>query len=161
MFKRRADKPVPMIVNRLLRGAAALTPLLVGAAAGPPPAPAARYSQTIVREQIVVRIGPGLAMSAPAPIRWKEGKGPKCVPARLIAGYAVMAPATVDFMLRDNRRIRARLDSTCPALDYYRGFYVTPNPDGRICADRDFIRSRMGGECGIDKFRSLKPRRAD
>jgi hypothetical protein len=140
--------------------AAALLPLLVGAAA-PPPAPASRYSQVLVREQMVVRIGPGLRFSEPVPIRWKEGKGPKCVPARMIAGYAVLAPASVDFVLRDNRRVRAKLDSSCPALDYYHGFYVTPNADGMICADRDVIRSRMGGECGIDKFRSLKPKRAD
>jgi hypothetical protein len=142
-------------------GAAMLLPLLVGAAAAPAPAPISRYSQVLVREQMVVRIGPGLRFSEPVPIRWKEGKGPKCVPARMIAGYAVVAPASVDFVLRDNRRLRARLDSSCPALDYYGGFYVTPNPDGLICADRDFIRSRMGGECGIDKFRSLKPKRAD
>lgn len=143
---------------------AALLPLLVGAA---PPAPApqsvatSRYSQIIVREQLVVRIPPGMRVGEPLAIRWKEGKGPKCVPARMIVGAAMVAPASVDFVLRDNRRLRAKLDSSCPALDYYRGFYVTPNPDGMICADRDVIRSRMGGECGIDKFRSLKPKRSD
>lgn len=147
-----------MTGTRIRKGAAALVPLLLGAAPPAPP-PAAHYSQVIVHEQIVVHIGPGADYSEPVPIRWKEGKGPKCIPARLIAGYAVVAPASVDFMLRDNRRIRARLDSSCPALDYYRGFYVRPNPDGMICADRDVIRSRMGGECGIDKFRGLKPKR--
>jgi hypothetical protein len=147
-----------MNVKRFAKGAALLAPLLVGAApAPPPPALAPRYSQVMVREQLIVRMGNGM----PVPIRWKEGKGPKCVPWKMIAGAAVMAPASVDFMLRDNRRVRARLDSSCPALDYYRGFYIAPNPDGRICADRDVIRSRMGGECGIAKFRSLKPKRAD
>ena len=151
-----------MTVTRILAGAAALSPLLLlGGAAPPPPASVGRYSQIIVREQIVVHIPPGMQVSAPVQIRWKEGKGPKCVPTRMIAGAAIIAPASVDFMLRDNRRIRARLDSSCPALDYYRGFYVTPNPDGQICADRDIIRSRMGGECGIDKFRSLKPKKVD
>ena len=29
--------------------------------------------------------------------------------------------------------------------------------DGRICADRDVIRSRVGGECRIDQFRVLTP----
>ena len=140
-------------------GAAALPLALLGAAP-PSPAPVGRYSQVIVREQLVVRI-PAEAMSAPVPIRWKEGKGPKCVPARIIVAASVIAPSSVDFVLRDARRIRAKLDSSCPALDYYRGFYIAPNPDGQICADRDIIRSRMGGECGIDKFRSLKPKRVD
>jgi hypothetical protein len=150
-----------MIVMRILYGAAALSPLLLLGAAPPPPAAVSRYSQVIVREQIIVRVPVGMTINTPVQIRWKEGKGPKCIPQKLIAAAAVVAPASVDFVLRDNRRIRARLDSSCPALDYYRGFYVTPNPDGQICADRDTIRSRMGGECGIDKFRSLKPKKAN
>src|SRR4051794_6441044 len=149
-----------MNMGRIRIGAASLGLLLLGAAPpAPAPSPVGRYSQVIVREQLVVRIPAEAGMSEPVPLRWKEGKGPKCVPARMIIGAAVMAPQSVDFVLRDNRRFRARLDSSCPALDYYRGFYVTPNPDGLVCADRDIIRSRMGGECGIDKFRSLKPRR--
>jgi hypothetical protein len=146
-----------MTLKSFMKGAAALAPLLSLGAAPPPPA-APHYSQVIVREQIFVRVTPGVQMSEAPAIRWKERKGPKCVPARMIAGYAVVAPASVDFFMRDNRRIRARLDSSCPALDYYRGFYVTPNPDGKICADRDVIRSRMGGECGIARFRTLKAR---
>jgi hypothetical protein len=27
-----------------------------------------------------------------------------------------------------------------------------------VCAERDAIRSRIGGQCDIHKFRSLKPR---
>jgi len=152
-----------MIVTRILKGAAALSPLLLLGAAPPAraPAPVTRYSQVIVREQIIVRVPPGIQLNAPVQVRWKEGKGPKCVATRMIAAAAIIAPSSVDFLLRDNRRIRARLDSSCPALDYYRGFYVSPNPDGQICADRDVIRSRMGGECGIDKFRSLKPKKVD
>lgn len=149
-----------MKLKRMLKGIPALAPLLLLGAA-PPPAQQTHYGQMIVREQIVVRIGPAFGMSKPPAIRWKEGKGPKCVPARLIAGYEIAVPASVDFMLRDNRHIRAILDRACPPLDYYRGFYVMPNPDGMICADRDVVRSRMGGECGIDRFRSLKPRKAD
>lgn len=148
-----------MNVKRLLRAAATAAPLLLLGAAPPSPPPAARYGQVIVHEQIFVRVTTTGPMTEPPPVRWKEGKGPKCVPARMIAGYAIVAPASVDFFLRDNRRIRARLDSSCPALDYYRGFYITPNTDGQICADRDVIRSRMGGECGIAKFRTLKARR--
>lgn len=153
-----------MRIKPIGRGMLASLPLLVGAAPpppAPPPATVFRYSQIIVREQMVVRVPPGMRVSEPLAVRWKESKGPKCVPARMIAGAAVVAPASVDFVLRDNRRLRARLDSSCPALDYYRGFYVSPNADGMICADRDVIRSRMGGACGIDKFRSLKPKRSD
>lgn len=118
-----------------------------------------RYAQLIVRQQIIVRVparpqpGPGNA----TPIEWKEGKGPKCVPARAVAGATLLGRDSVDLILRDNSRVRAELQNRCPALDYYNGFYITPDPDGMICADRDAIRSRVGGECGIDRFRSLRP----
>ena len=75
---------------------------------------------------------------------------------RTLAGAALISQNSVDLILRDNRRLRAKLERSCPALDYYYGFYITPNPDGRICADRDVIRSRMGGRCQIERFRLLK-----
>jgi hypothetical protein len=130
-------------------------------AQAPPPSPPPGYSRVIVREQIVVRIARGpatAAFAAAAAAEWKERKGPKCVAARALAGAAVTGPDSVDFLLRDGGRVRARLESDCPALDYYYGFYITPNPDGQVCADRDAIRSRVGGECGIDRFRKLRPR---
>ena len=63
--------------------------------------------------------------------------------------------------MRDRTRIRARLDRNCPALDYYYGFYISPDEDGLVCADRDSIRSRVGGECQIDAFRRLRPEKRD
>lgn len=122
---------------------------------GPRPLP--RYSQVIVQEQVTVQVrrrDPDLR----GRIEWKEKKGPRCIPAAGIAGAAVIGPTSVDIILRDNRRIRAKLESSCPALDFYRGFYVKPNPDGQICADRDAIRSRMGGQCEIDTFKRLEPK---
>ena len=120
-------------------------------------APAQPRTGIIVREQIVVRM-----QSRPAPqiVHWKEGKGPKCVEARAIAGAALVSQNSVDLVLRDRKRIRARLENSCPALDYYYGFYITPNKDGMICAARDIIRSRRGGQCEIDGFRTLEAKAA-
>jgi hypothetical protein len=134
-------------------GAAALL-LLAGAAPGPrAEAQPEQYAQLVVREQIMVRVQ-SRPMPA-APVQWKESKGPKCVPARAILGASLPSENSVDLVLRDRSRVRARLDSSCPALDYYYGFYIRPNADGMICADRDAIRSRVGGECGIERFRAL------
>ena len=69
----------------------------------------------------------------------------------------LLGQSSVDLLLRDNSRVRAKLENACPALDYYYGFYISPNPDGQICADRDVIRSRMGGQCEIEAFRRLRP----
>jgi hypothetical protein len=73
----------------------------------------------------------------------------------------LLSQNSVDLIFRDRSRIRARLERSCPALDYYHGFYLSPTKDGQICADRDTIRSRMGGQCGIDKFRSLHAEKSD
>jgi hypothetical protein len=156
MFKRLgADAGVMAQTHRLRWGAAALL-LLIGAA----PAPDARaqpeqFAQLVVREQIMVRVQTR-APPAATPVQWKEGKGPKCVPARAILGASRPSENSVDLVMRDRTRVRAQLDSSCPALDYYYGFYIRPNADGMICADRDSIRSRVGGECGIERFRGLK-----
>jgi hypothetical protein len=118
--------------------------------------PALQLAQLTVRERIIVRIPVPMAPQKPL-IEWKPTKGPKCIPAKMIAAAALSSESSVDFLLRDNRRVRAELDNDCPALDYYRGFYISPNADGQVCADRDIIRSRMGGACGIGRFRNLKP----
>lgn len=149
----------------MIRWPLALAPaLLLGAAA--PAAPEDRplqFAQVIVREQIVVRVPMRLreAPAAAAPTRWRESRGPKCVAARSIAGATLLSEHSVDLILRDRSRVRARLSSRCPALAYYRGFYVRPTEDGMICAERDTIRSRMGGQCEIERFRALKAVSAD
>jgi hypothetical protein len=130
--------------------------LLVGAAPAPDaPARPEQFAQLVVREQIMVRVQTRQPATA-APVQWKEGKGLKCVPARAILGASTLSENSVDLVMRDRSRVRAKLDSSCPALDYYYGFYIRPNADGMICADRDSIRSRVGGECGIDRIRALQ-----
>jgi hypothetical protein len=138
----------------MIRAAAAALALFAAAApAAAPPARPVQYGRTLVREQVIIRF----RQSAPARIDWKEGKGPKCVPARAIVGATLVGRNSVDLVLRNRQRVRAKLESSCPALDYYYGFYITPNADGQVCEDRDSIRSRMGGACGIDRFRGLEP----
>jgi hypothetical protein len=136
-----------------IRAAAAVLALLVAAA--PAAAPSQRpvqYGQ-VVREQVIVRF----RQSTPTRIEWKEGKGPKCIATSGILAATRAVKDSVDLILRNRQRVRAKLESSCPALDYYYGFYIRPDPDGLICEDRDVIRSRMGGACEIDRFRSLEP----
>ncbi len=144
--------------------AAALMAAALGQAA-PDGAPSAiapmQFAQVTVRQQILVRIPirarpTAAAVARESRVEWKEKGGPRCVPARHIVAATAFTPKSVDLILRDRSRMRARLERSCPALDYYFGFYVRPNADGMICADRDAIRSRVGGECGIDRFRTLK-----
>ena len=138
--------------------------LLLMALAGAPEQDAApepvRYAQLTVRQQIIVRVPARPPGALASPLEWKEGKGIKCIPASSVAGAAMPRRGSVDLVLRDRSRIRAKLENSCPALDYYNGFYISPNSEGMICADRQSIRSRMGGECEIDAFKTLKPVKA-
>lgn len=135
--------------------------MLAFAAQTAPPSPRAD-SVTVRHQQIIIRLSRGPRSIAPAGaslIQWRESRGPRCVSAQRLIGATSLRPDSVDLILRDNSRVRARLHRRCPALDYYRGFYINATADGRICADRDSIRSRAGGECQIDDFRALSPER--
>jgi hypothetical protein len=138
-------------------GAAALLSFVLGLNQPASPAQPAQYEQVTVRGQLIVRVPVRMGQATPLAslFEWKESKGPRCVPLRSIAGAALLSENSVDLILRDRSRVRARLERRCPELDYYYGFYVTPNADGQLCADRDMIRSRIGGQCGIDRFRNL------
>lgn len=131
-----------------------------------PPQPSAgvEVAQLTITQSIIIRVPARRSRryvanddTPSAPPRFKERKGPKCINASAIGAAAVTAPDSVDFILKGGRRVRARLEEACPALDYYSGFYVKPPADGRICADRDSIHTRSGGDCQIDKFRILTP----
>lgn len=87
---------------------------------------------------------------------WRERRAPRCIDASNVAGAAVTPEGAVDFVLKGGRRMRAWLESECPALDFYQGFYVKPDDDNKVCAGRDSIHSRSGGECQIDRFRILE-----
>lgn len=121
---------------------------------------ATQVAQLTIRERVervIVRIRTGRMPSPAVAPRYKEKKGPRCIPAGTIAAAAVTKPDSVDFALKGGERIRAELDDDCPALDYYGGFYLRPTVDRTICADRDAIHARSGGECQITRFRRLVP----
>ncbi len=107
-----------------------------------------------VEQRLIVRV-PVTPRLAPV-FRWEEHKGPKCVPARAIAGAMLAPDNSVDFVLRNHQRIRAKLDKDCDGLDYWGSFYMQPESP-EICAGRDVIRNRAGGICEIRKFRMLRP----
>lgn len=155
-FNRSRQRKVDGLSSMIFWGAALLLTAMGGAETRPQ-SDAMQFAQLTVRQQIIVRMparGAGAA-PPPSPVRWKETKGPKCIAARSIAGAMLQGRNSVDLVLRNNSRVRARLENSCPALDYYNGFYITPDTDGMICADRDSIRSRVGGMCEIEAFRTL------
>ncbi len=130
-----------------------LFPVLFGAAAQAP-AQDQVVRRLVVHDEVILRIPIRPRLSRP--IEWVERKGPKCLPASRIAGAVLSGPSSIDFVLRNRQRVRALMDSDCPALDFYGRLYLQPD-DEYICAKRETIRSRVGGSCRIEKFKLLVP----
>lgn len=125
----------------------------LGVTADAPPEPRQVVQRMTVQDEIIIHVP--IAQRRRPGIEWVEHKGPKCLSAAMIMGAALASQSTIDFVLRDRRRVRAQLDSDCAGLDFYGGFYVEPH-DGAVCAKREEIRSRAGSTCRIERFRSLE-----
>jgi hypothetical protein len=125
-----------------------------------------QYAQMTFQQRIVIRVprlpdpssAPASVPPARAPV-WVEKKGPKCVAIPMIAGASVTRNDSVDLVTVDGGVLRARFHDDCPALDFYTGFYMKQTADGRVCANRDALRSRSGGSCRIKQFRQLVRKR--
>ncbi len=91
------------------------------------------------------------------PLKWKERGAPSCIAWSKLAAAMVSSPTTIDLVVRGGTRYRIKLERSCQAIDFYSGFYVTATRDGMVCEDRDYIHSRSGGKCIVDKFKTLVP----
>jgi len=125
----------------------------------PPPPATAQPTRMRLSEHIILRVPLPRRRSPPPQTPWRETHGPRCIDTDAIAGAAVTESASVDFVLRGGKRLRAKLDRDCPALNFYSGFYLVSIGDGRTCAERDSVHARSGGACEIERFRELKPQR--
>ena len=147
----------------MIRVAGAALLMLVSLGNGDDPTRLLLQAQgVILHQQIIIRVTPvrpgNNRVVGQQNIAWQEERGPRCIPVRQILGAAQISPESIDLVLRDATRVRARLERRCPAMDYYFGVYVRPNPDGMLCANRDAFRARSGGVCEIERFRTLRPR---
>jgi hypothetical protein len=131
-------------------------PLLLGLAIAVPFG-GLSVSRLTIRDGIVWRVPVVPQQRSPeGVVHWKATKGPKCIDGRDLAAATIADESSVDFLLRDRSRVRAELDSNCPTLDFYGGFYLLSDDD-KVCARRDEIRNRMGGSCRIERFSQMVP----
>jgi hypothetical protein len=155
-------KPVFAIPVLLLAAAPAV-------ATGPdvPEAPSWDRARALMAQHITIHVPRVTVMSSTttftvrptAPPAYREKKADDCLKLKKVVGYAVSSanPNSVDLILDDGSRMRAKLGSNCPALGFYSGFYMKPNPDGKMCVRRDVMRGRAGTACSIDAFAKLVP----
>ena len=104
--------------------------------------------------------GPGLApMPRTSPLRplpVRAGRN-RCIAIAGMAGAAVIGDRAVELTMTGGRRWRMMFAQECPALSFYQGFYYRRAQTGTLCAGRDAIIARSGGECAIASIIALKP----
>lgn len=123
------------------------------------------FNQTRIERRLIIRIAPQSArqrsslvadLPRQAPTnKWVERKIGKCLPVSRIAGVQTASGSKLLLYLRDKSIISLKLEKACRARDYYSGFYVEKNKDGKLCVDRDKLMSRSGAKCEVERLRQL------
>ncbi|WP_353217811.1 DUF6491 family protein [Sandarakinorhabdus sp.] len=90
-------------------------------------------------------LDPGAA-PRPAPPR---GGHHRCIAVVSVAGAQFFGDGAIELTMKSGQRWRMHLAQECPALSFYQGFYYQQQRAGLLCAGRDAIGARSGGECGI------------
>jgi hypothetical protein len=124
-----------------------------------------RVGQVRIEQRVVIRIAPRPQASrqellAQLPrgevaTRLEERPMGQCVAIGRIAGVGTSNNNRLILFMSDRRIVSARLEKACKPEDFYSGFYVERNEDGRLCVKRDELQSRAGAKCGVDTFREL------
>lgn len=121
--------------------------------------------QVRIEQRVVVRITPrppaarqNLLAELPQreiATRFEERRKEKCLALEGIAGVQTGSGNRLVLYLRDQSMISVSLEKACRARDFYSGFYVEKNKDGRLCVDRDKLQSRTGARCEVEAMRQL------
>ncbi len=81
----------------------------------------------------------------------------RCVAVDHMAGAIVIGDRAVELTMAGGNRWRMSFARECPALSFYQGFYYRRAQAGQLCAGRDAVIARSGGECPIAAIVALKP----
>jgi len=121
--------------------------------------------QVRIERRVTIRIAPrqaaprqNLFADLPrqaAPVRYEERKMESCLAISGIVGVQTGSGNKLLLYLSDNRVVSAKLEKSCRARDFYSGFYLESNKDGKLCVGRDKLQSRAGAKCEIDRLRNL------
>lgn len=119
--------------------------------------------QIRVERRVFIRIGPRSFsnrrnMLAQLPVRtrrYKERKAERCVQVEQIMGVETGSGNRLLLFLEEAEIMSVSLEKACRARDFYSGFYVDQNEDGKLCAERDTLQSRNGARCDIERIMEL------
>ena len=123
-------------------------------------------NQIRVRQRVFVRITPSQSgvnrqnLVARPPqsrvqTRYKEDKPNSCVPVKRISSVQTGSGNRLILLMKDSKVMSLNLEKACRSRDFYAGFYVDKNKDGKMCVDRDMLQSRNGAKCSIERMMQL------
>lgn len=125
-------------------------------------------NQVNIQRRVIIRVSPrpaplpvrrsSMMSELPAqgvPSRMVERPMGKCVDIGDISGVQPDRGGRLMLFMRDQRIIAAELEKACSARDFYSGFYIDKNDDGRLCVSRDRLQSRSGAKCQLSRMRRL------
>jgi hypothetical protein len=78
----------------------------------------------------------------------KEGRK-ACISVKNVAGAQLFGDSAIELTMKNGKRYRMFFATECPALTFYQGFYYRRQKAGQLCAGRDVVGARSGGECPI------------
>lgn len=116
-------------------------------AAGAPPPPPPEPAPEPVGGWGRVPLAPGGPVNT-RPQPPKEGRK-ACISVKAVAGAQLFGDSAIELTMKNGRRYRMFFASECPALSFYQGFYYRRKKAGQLCAGRDVVGARSGGECQI------------
>ncbi len=99
-------------------------------------------------------IAGGPVSTRPAPPR--AGRN-RCISVNGLAGAQLYGDRAIEISMRDGRRYRMFFARECPGLSFYQGFYYRRGKAGQLCAGRDVVGARSGGECPIASIIPVRP----
>ena len=118
--------------------------------------------QVRIEQHMTIRISPGMPPDVildmredVANPRYVERGMSRCVALGGIAAVQGGEANRLILFMRDQKIVSATLEKACDPRDFYSGFYLTPQPDGMLCANRDTLQSRSGAHCRVRRLRAL------
>jgi hypothetical protein len=131
-----------------LRAALAFGMLSLASAGLAAPPPAGPAGPSTAWRRMAVAPGEPVTMRPEPP---RQGRK-RCIDMRAVASARQYGERALELRMRGGRHFRLFLAQECPALAFYQGFYYRPSNNGQLCAGKDVIGARSGGECQISSI---------
>lgn len=118
--------------------------------------------QVRIQQRVILKIAPpsrqvreridGEAAASDEEREYKVGDKQRCILMNDVIAVQPHRGNRLLLYMRHRQLMSAKLERACGAEDFYSGFYVERNRDGRLCVRRDRLQSRAGAQCELSEM---------